>query len=187
VDYGGFEPVQRLVAGAIVDGAPVDPLVAGRLARLPAAECEALDVAWDAPLLDDLVDEAVFVDQQGVEAAEQVHFERAVGQLERFVEDKALVCRREVTALEEKLRHAKNRRDEVVGASARERIEGDILRLAERSEALQQRIDALESRDDEVYRKWRDEYNARRYQAPTVTRLVQVTFRIAGPGTKTSC
>jgi adenine-specific DNA-methyltransferase len=187
VDYGGFEPVQRLVAGAIVDGAAVDPLIAARLARLPAVDCTPLDVEWDAALLADLVDEAVFVDQQAVETAEQTHFERAVGQLERFVEDKVLVCRRQVTALEEKLRSAKTRRDEVMGASARERIEAEIGRLAEQSETLQQRIDALESRDDEVYRKWRDEYNARRYQAPTVTRLVQVTFRIAGPETTTSC
>jgi adenine-specific DNA-methyltransferase len=187
VDYGGFEPVQRLVAGAIVNGAAVDPLIAARLARLPAMDCPRLDVEWDAPLLADLVDEALFVDQQAVENAEQTHFERAVGQLERFVEDKVLVCRRQVTALEEKLRSAKTRRDEVMGASARERIEDEIGRLAEQSETLQQRIDALESRDDEVYRKWRDEYNARRYQAPTVTRLVQVTFRIAGPETKTSC
>jgi hypothetical protein len=146
-----------------------------------------LDVAWDAPLLADLLDEAVFVDQQAVEAGEQTHFDRAVGQLERFVEDKVLVCRREVSTLEEKLRSAKSRRDEVIGASARERIEAEIGRLAEKSEALQQRIDALESRDDEVYRRWRDEYNARRYQAPTVTPLVQVTFRLTGPETKTSC
>jgi hypothetical protein len=187
VDYGGFEPVQRLVAGAIIDGAPVDPLIAARLARLPAVDGAPLDVAWDAPLLADLLDEAVFVDQQAVEAGEQTHFDRAVGQLERFVDDKVLVCRREVSTLEEKLRSAKSRRDEVIGASARERIEAEIGRLAEKSEALQQRIDALESRDDEVYRRWRDEYNARRYQAPTVTPLVQVTFRLTGPETKTSC
>jgi superfamily II DNA or RNA helicase len=187
VDYGGFEPVQRLVAGAIVDASPVDPLTAAKLARLPAADCPPVDVSWDPTLLDDLLDEAMFVDQQEVEASEQAHFERAVGQLERYVEDKALVCRREVTALEEKLRSARGRRDDVVGASARERVEADILRLGERSDTLQQRIEALESRDDEVYRRWRDEYNARRYQAPTVTRLVQVTFRIAGPETTTSC
>jgi adenine-specific DNA-methyltransferase len=187
VDYGGFEPVQRLVAGAIVDGVPVDPLLAARLTRLEATDAAPLDISWDAALLDDLLEEAVFVDQQGVEAGEQAHFERAVGQLERFVEDKVLVCRREVAALDDKLRSARTRRDEVVGASARERVEADIVQLAERSEAIQQRIDALQSRDDEVYRRWRDEYNARRYQAPTVTRLVQVTFRIAGAGTKTSC
>lgn len=187
VDYGGFEPVQRLVAAAIVDEVPVDPLIAARIAQLPATDCVDLDVAWDSALLTDLVDEAVFVDQQAVEAGEQTHFERAVGQLERFVEDKVLLCRRELTALEEKLRRAKTRRDDAIGASARERIEDEIGRLAERSESLQSRIDALESRDDEVYRRWRDEYNARRYQAPTVTRLAQVTFRLASPETKTSC
>ena len=27
IDYDGFEPVQRLVAGAIVNGAPIDPVL----------------------------------------------------------------------------------------------------------------------------------------------------------------
>jgi hypothetical protein len=46
--------------------------------------------------LDDAVDEAVFVDQRDVEKREQKHFELAIGQLERFVDDKVLVCRRSV-------------------------------------------------------------------------------------------
>ena len=187
VDYGGFEPVQRLVAGAIVDGSPIDPAVAARLAQLPATDCPEPDVSVDADLLQDVMDEAAFVDQQEVEPGEQEHFEQAIGQLERFVADKMLVCRREAAGIEEKLRSAKARRDEIMGSEARQRIDAEILRLAEKAEALQQRIEALESRDDEVYRRWRDEYSARRYQPPNVTRLLQVTFRIAAAGTRTSC
>ena len=55
----------------------------------------------------------------------------------------------------EKLRSARARRDEVVGASARERIEAEILRLAHREETLERRVEALESREDEVYKRWR--------------------------------
>ena len=44
---------------------------------------------------------------------------------------------------------------------------------------LERRIAALDSREDEVYRKWRNDYHELRYRAPTVTRLFQVTFRIA--------
>ena len=58
----------------------------------------------DAQWLDDAVDEAVFVDQRQVEEGEQKHFEQAIGQLERFVEDKILVCRRERASIAEKLR-----------------------------------------------------------------------------------
>jgi hypothetical protein len=36
VDYAGFEPVQRLVAAAVVDGAPIDPSLAAQLMRLKA-------------------------------------------------------------------------------------------------------------------------------------------------------
>ncbi len=38
VDYAGFEPVQRLIAGAVVDGAPIEPSVAALILRLPATD-----------------------------------------------------------------------------------------------------------------------------------------------------
>ena len=141
----------------------------------------------DAQWLDDAVDEAVFVDQRQVEEGEQKHFEQAIGQLERFVEDKILVCRRERASIAEKLRSARARRDEIVGSTARDRIEAEILKLATREESLERRIGALESREDEVYRKWRDEYHELRYRAPTVTRLFQAAFKIAAPNPETSC
>ena len=81
-----------------------------------------MDPRW----LDDALDEAVFVDQREVEQREQKHFEQAIGQLERFVDDKVLVCRRERASIAEKLRSARDRRDEVVGATARERVEAEI-------------------------------------------------------------
>ena len=82
-----------------------------------------MDTQW----LDDAVDEAVFVDQRQVEEGEQKHFEQAIGQLERFVEDKILVCRRERASIAEKLRAARTRRDEIVGSSARDRVEAEIV------------------------------------------------------------
>ena len=127
VDYAGFEPVQSLVAAAVVDGIPIDPSLAAQILRLPAGEGTAVKSMVDAQSLDDAVDEAVFVDQRRIEEGENHHFERAIGQLERYVEDKVLVCRRERASITEKLRSARARRDEVVGASARERIEAEIL------------------------------------------------------------
>lgn len=187
VDYFGFEPVQRLVAAAVVAGTPVDPSFAAKIARLTATDGPAFEASVDAQWLDDAVDEAVFVDQRQVEEGEQKHFEQAIGQLERFVEDKILVCRRERASIVEKLRAARARRDEIVGSSARDRIEAEVLRLANKEESLERRIGALESREDEVYRKWRDEYHELRYRAPTVTRLFQAAFQIAAPNPETSC
>jgi superfamily II DNA or RNA helicase len=185
VDYGGFEPVQRLVAAAVVDGAPIDPWLAARISLLPAAEGPPFAAIVDPPWLNDALDEAVFLDQQEIEKSEQKHFEQALGQLERYVEDKVLLCRRELAGITEKLRAARDRRDQVVGASDRQRVEAEIGRLASRQEGLEQRINALDSREDEVYRRWRDDYHTRRYQAPKVTRLFRAAFRIEEP--KTSC
>ena len=183
-DYAGFEPVQRLVAGAVFDGdVTLDPSLAAQIARLQAVDAARFTATVDPRSLDDAVDEAVFVDQRDVEKREQKHFEQAIGQLERFVDDKVLVCRRERGSISEKLRTARTRRDEVVGSTARDRVEAEILRLAEKDETLERRISALDSREDEVYRKWRNEYHELRYRAPTVTRLFQVSFRIG----KTSC
>ena len=187
VDYLGFEPVQRLVAAAVVGGTPIDPSLAAKLMRLQATDSPVFKVPVEAQWLDDAVDEAVFVDQRQVEEGEQKHFEEAIGQLERFVEDKILVCRRERASIAEKLRAARARRDEIVGSSARDRVEAEIVRLATKDESLERRIGALESREDEVYRRWRDEYHELRYRAPTVTRLFQAAFQIAAPNPETSC
>ena len=51
----------------------------------------------------------------------------------------------------------------------------------------ERRISALDSREDEVYRKWRNEYHELRYRAPNATRLFQVAFRIAAPNPETAC
>jgi len=186
-EYGGFEPVQRVIAAAVVDGSPIDPSLAARLSHVPAVDGPLFKIPVDLPSLDDALEEALFVDQREIEKSEQKHFEQALGQLERFVEDKALVCRRERSGLADKLRAARARRDDVVGASARERIEEEMARLATKDEALEQKINALDSREDEVYRKWRDQYHALRYQAPQVTRLFRVAFRIDPPSQATSC
>ena len=95
VDYAGFEPVQSLVAAAVVAGTPIDPSLAAEILRLPATKGPAIESAADVRSLDDAVEEAVFVDQRRIEEREHQHFEQAIGQLERYVEDKILVCRRE--------------------------------------------------------------------------------------------
>jgi superfamily II DNA or RNA helicase len=187
VDYEGFEPVQSLVAAAVVAGTPIDPSLAAEILRLPAMKGPAWESTADALSLDDAVEEAVFLDQRRIEEGEHQHFEQAIGQLERYVEDKILVCRRERAGILEKLRSARARRDEVVGATARERIEEDIQRLAHREGNLDHRIEALESREDEVYKRWRGKYYEVRYGTPVVTRLFQSVFEIAPASPETSC
>jgi hypothetical protein len=186
-EYNGFEPVQRLVAAAVIDGNPIDPIVAGSLMRLQATDTAIPELVLDQELVNDALDEAVFVDQRDIEKTEQKHFDQAIRQLERFVEDKILVLRRERATIIEKLRHAKERRDQIVGSTARERIEAEIEQLADRDENLEGRINALESREDEVYKKWRDTYHKLRYQPPTVRVLFDVTLQISQKNRGISC
>ena len=195
VQYSGFEPLERLVAAATIDGVPMDPSLAAGLARLQAADAQAIDVAGESgrqdrtlkEALDEAADEAIFVDQREIEKGEQKRFEQAIGQLERFVQDKVLVCRRERAIITDKLRAAQSRRDEVVGAGNRERLEAEIESLAIRDERLERRIQALESREDEVYRKWRDRYHELRYQPPAAVPLFETVFRIVRSSPETSC
>jgi hypothetical protein len=166
---------------------PDRSIARAKIVRLQATDGPVFQAPLDAQWIDDAVDEAVFVDQRQVEEGEQKHFEQAIGQLERFVEDKILVCRRERASIVEKLRSLRARRDEIVGSTARDRIEAEILKLATEEDSLERRIGALESREDEVYRKWRDEYHELRYRAPTVIRLFQAAFKISAPNPGTSC
>lgn len=187
VGYTGFEPVQRLVAAVVMDGNPLDPIIAKKVVHLRAREGSGRTLAADPELLNDALEEAVFLDQREIERSEQRHFEQAIRQLERFVEDKILVLRRELSSISEKLRSAKERRDQVVGSTARERIEVEIKELATREENLESRIGALESREDEVYTKWRDHYHKLRYQPPNVEVLFDATLQISQTSQGTSC
>lgn len=187
VDYAGFEPVQRLVAGAVVKDAPIDPTLATKLLGLQAVNGPIADLKVQPELIDDAIDEAVFVDQRDIEKVEQQHFELAIGQLERFVQDKIMVCRRERASISDKLRSARERRDTIVGATAREKIEAEILQLATKDEGLEQRINGLESRQDEVYRTWREKYHKLRYRPPIVTTLFEATFHIRKENQERSC
>lgn len=187
VGYTGFEPVQRLVAAVVMDGNPLDPIIAKKVVHLRARDGSGISLATDPELLDDALEEAVFLDQREIERSEQRHFEQAIRQLERFVEDKILVLRRELTSISEKLRSAKERRDQVVGSTARDRIETEIEELATREENLESRIGALESREYEVYTKWRDHYHKLRYQPPNVEVLFDATLQISQTSQGTSC
>lgn len=179
VDYSGFEPVQRLVAAAVIDGNAIDPMIAKRLIHLRAREGPKHSAIVDPELLNDALEEAVFVDQREIEQSEQKHFEQAIRQLERFVEDKILVLRRERSSISQRLRSARERRDQLVGSTARERVEAEIEELATREDNLERRIGALESREDEVYKKWRDHYHKLRYQPPNVQVLFDATLKIS--------
>ena len=95
VGYAGFEPVDRLIILAAVDRHMIDPELARELIALPM-EATASEVASGIPdeLIEDALDEAVFLDQEEVEAGERARFDAALARLERSVEDRILILRR---------------------------------------------------------------------------------------------
>jgi len=47
---------------------------------------------------------------------------------------------------------------------------------------LKERIERLQKGEDDDYKKWRDKLYERRFQSPTVERILQVEFQLVGGG-----
>jgi hypothetical protein len=62
------------VSAAVVGEDPIDPSLATHIAQLPANDLQHVGVNTDQTLIDDALDEAVFVDQREAEKREQAHF-----------------------------------------------------------------------------------------------------------------
>jgi hypothetical protein len=182
VSYGGFDPVERLVVAAVVDGVALEAELATALARQTARDGSPGPI--DELRLEEALQEALFFDQQEIEGAEQVRFERAMGQLERFVDDRVLIARKDRIATARALERARVRRDAALGADARSRAQTEMDARTARIAQLDERIDDLEARRDEDYQRWRRHHHERRYRAPTLHRLFTVPFQL---GTVTSC
>ncbi len=188
VSYRGFEREERLLPTALFEaGAEGEPALV-----LPEEEARALlDLApasSAAPLapplriaadeLDDAVDEAAFVDQTRVARDEQVRFERALEQVERAVDDRALVERRRLAVLGAAIREAERKRDAAFGADARRRAERELRKLEAEAETSEATIERLDARDDEAYRRFRERAHERRYAAPSTERILDVEFEL---------
>ena len=105
VGYAGFEPVDRLIVLAATERQPLDPTLARELVYLPMeAGTSARDSAVRDELIEDALDEAVFLDQEEVEAGERTRFDAALARLERSVEDRMLILRRRLAELEKRKR-----------------------------------------------------------------------------------
>jgi hypothetical protein len=122
----------------------------------------------------------VLKDQAETTKEDQERFERKLAQLDRYLEDQILVLKRRFAGLERRLAERLRRSALVPSLLAQQEreiqsIERDISRVGERIQRLQQG-------EDEDYQKWRDKLYERRFQRPTVERILQVEFRIVGGG-----
>jgi hypothetical protein len=180
VGYSGFEPVDRLIVLAATDRELLAPAVARELLALPmqAKRSPIVRVVSDEQI-EDALDEAVFLDQEEVEAGERTRFEAARDRLERSIEDRLLILRRRMAEVESKKSSATAERDRALSVDGRESAER-LLRLldAEGGEIEATLID-LEQRTEEAYRARRDALMHRRTVAPSVERIVDVGFELS--------
>src|SRR5207245_8348408 len=180
VGYAGFEPVDRLIILAEVDRKMIDPELARELFALPMedARSEAASELRDE-LLEDALDEAVFLDQEEVEAGERARFDAALARLERSVEDRILILRRRLPEIEKRRKSALAERDRGPSVDAPEAAERTLRRIEAEGSELEMALVDLEQRTEEAYRTRRDSLTLRRTPAPSVERLVDVGFELS--------
>ena len=183
VSYRGFEREDRLVATAVFEDAEVlRPAAAAlELVRMP---CE--DITPPPPALvltpadlDEVVDEELFFDQTQATQAEGDAFEKAIDQLDQYMEDRLLVLRRAREDTSVRLRDAEEKRAAALGADARANAEGLLRQLEAELEELDANIERLVARDDDDYGKWKTHAHERRYEPPQAQRLFDLEFVIA--------
>ncbi len=177
VRYEGLEPVERLIPVALFEGdetalAPHlgEALLLSEISDLPEG---LVGVAPDE-VFEDIVEEALFADRQAATSGEAGRFDRGLEQVERYIEDRLLLRRRDRGDLERRSEEARARRDAALSLDAREEAEGLLGRLAVEIEAIEAEIDRLERRDDDTYRRCRERLLARRYSTATVERLFEL-------------
>jgi hypothetical protein len=129
-------------------------------------------------LIDDALDEAVFLGQEEVEAGERARFDVALARLERSVEDRMLILRRRLSELGKRKGNALAERDRALSVDAREGAERTLRRLEAEGAEFETTLQGLEQRTEEAYRTRRDSLTMRRTPGPSVERLVDVGFEI---------
>lgn len=180
VHYPGVEPVQHLLLVGVIAGrdALLQPQEAEALMEAEVVDSDAVQRSVDDRDLDDAIDEAVFVDREPLVSAAQERYERALCQVERFVEDRALVLRRQRDQRIERQRAAEARREQAVGAQARTEAETALRKVTSELEEVEARLGRLQARDDEAYQRWRQRAYELRFAGPRCERLFDVDFEV---------
>ena len=171
VHYDGFERTDRLVAALVLEGQGED--IASQqvldILRHPISDVkEDAECSVSSDEIRDALDLQVLEDQSEVCIGEEERFNRALAQIERFVEDQLLLLRRRRNSIRRELEDAVEEFYRAVGPEQRGKNEQRQKRLELELERLQQQIDRLEARDDETYQRMRDQAFTRRYAEPEV-------------------
>ena len=180
--YAGFESVQELHGllifpdGECVEGPEAVALLGYR--------CE------DAPHLRDLAPVGAEEIEDGVqdwlfdlppyeETPEQSRYERAMQQLERFLDDRALLLKQERLAVLARIAKAESARATVLGAMAHTRADETLKDLEQQKDDIEAQIERLEGREDKDFQRLRDRVLKKRFVEPRIERLIDVPVRLS--------
>jgi superfamily II DNA or RNA helicase len=178
--YPGFEPVDRLVpvvvleddAGSIDTGTTLR-LLGGSLEAVPELATRVSDAE-----MAEAVEEALFLDEREVSRLEHALFDRAMVQLERFIDDRVLILKRSRAELVRRIQGSRRDREAAAGSEARGRVEALLVRSERELEGLEAELARLQARDDEGYRRWRQHAYERRYAPPEREPILEAEFVI---------
>ncbi len=174
VGYVGFEPVDRLIILAATERQLLEAGLAREVLDLPMGPAPSIHSGVQDELMEDALDEAVFLDQDEVEARERARFDAALARLERSVEDRVLILRRRLADVEARKGGAAAERDRALSVDAREAAERALRKLDGEGTEVEMALVELEHRTEEEYRARRESLTHRRSPGPSVERLVDV-------------
>lgn len=179
VGYQSFENFERLLTVAVLED---ETLLVGEEAEV-LLECSVQDhAAFESALnvsnelLEDAVEEALFMDQEAVSQRMQEHFDKALVQLERYVSDQLLLLKRRRSGLTERIAGLEEARDAAVGSQARTRAEESLAVLEAELDGVESELQRLSERKDERFEQWSRRAHERRYAEPAREQLFKVEF-----------
>ena len=183
VRYDGFEASESLMPAMLLDGEPepLDPKLSTRLlihGRLQDASVEDGPGRISDEDVEDALEQLVFEESEELSRTENRRFERAMAQIDRFVDDRLLLLQRQQESLTGRISNAEAELERAAGARQRTKAENQLRKFRGDLEGVEEKIVALRSGEDEVYRRFREQAHERRYTTPTVERLVDVDLRI---------
>lgn len=179
VRYQGFEPVERLLPVAVLEGS--GEILPAEVARtlLDLGPTELLHMApldLDDEDMEDALEEALFIDQRVVAEDEQLHFEKSIAQTDRSLDDRVMVLERQQREVTARLEAALAKRNTVMGSDARTKAEARARGLQEELDHIEEEIQRLQLREDPGYEKWRQQAHRRRYAVPESEPILDIDF-----------
>ena len=179
--FEGFEKVEQLVpVSSLMSGEILEPALGGVLLRGAFRESPPLPTSSiDDVTLQDAAEETLFAIQAKVDDREQKRFERAQQQADSYIEDRDCSCSRSAGRRSRRVSsHAQQRQQGATGSVARTEADAAVVSLQTSLDDVDDALARLERRDDELYRKYQEHIQQRRYTPPKVERVFDLDLVI---------